>query len=471
MFYDIIIIGGGISGIYTAYKINQSHPEKTILLLEKESTLGGRVFTYHDKNMQVEAGAGRFHNGHTLLLELIEELHLTSKLNKISSSAVYSPSDGTSSIENSVLDAPSPSHEYPDILEPLFARALDIGLGKETLPNAELITKLVIASKFESKETLINQSLESYARTILTPEETEYIKDTFGYYSELVIMNAYDALQLIPNLGPLNQFYSLQDGLSQIIVKMVHQMKKNPRIKIQTKKTVANIIPIQSGGFRIKMAPSSNKTKKQVPAPNKTKKQTNEIANEYTCKTCVCALPREALESIALFRPLSPLLKQVEYGSLCRIYCKFKPDSNGKQWFENLPKMTTNNNLRMIIPINTKKGIIMMSYSDNKYADYWNKLYNKKGMVKMVEHLQYLGEQTTGIKIPSPVDTKIFYWKYGVGYWGIHADSEKVSKQIIKPFENQELFICGENYSEKNQQWMEGALETSKHVMEQIRYE
>ena len=470
MFYDIIIIGGGISGIYTAYKINKTHPNKTILLLEKESTLGGRVFTYHDKYMQVEAGAGRFNDGHTLLLELIKELHLTNKLNKISSSAVYSPSDGTSSIENSVLDAPY--NESSVIFEPLFANALDMGLGKETLPNAELITKLVIASKFESKETLINQSLESYARTILTPEETEYIKDTFGYYSELVIMNAYDALQLIPVLGPLNQFYSLQGGLSQIIEKMVQQIKKNPRIKIQTKKSVSQIIPIQSGGFQIKTSSNKENTKKQKPSLNKTK--TNKqipipsYLKDYVCKTCICALPREALESISLFKPIFPLLKQVEYGSLCRIYCKFKPDSDGKQWFDNLPKMTTNNNLRMIIPINTKKGIIMISYSDNKYADYWNHLYKEKGMSKMVKQLQYLVQQTTGIKIPYPIHTKIFYWKYGVGYWGVHADSEKISKQILKPFEDQNLFVCGENYSGKNQQWIEGALETSEQVIKEL---
>ena len=121
----------------------------------------------------------------------------------------------------------------------------------------------------------------------------------------------------------------------------------------------------------------------------------------------------------------------------------------------------------MIIPINTKKGIIMISYSDNKYADYWNTLY-KKGPSKMIKQIQYLVEKTTGIKIPTPIHTKVFYWKYGVGYWGVHSDSEKVSKQMIKPFENQELFICGENYSGKNQQWIEGALETSEQVIKEL---
>ena len=34
--YDIIIVGGGIVGLATAYKLTLQHPNKTILVLEKE---------------------------------------------------------------------------------------------------------------------------------------------------------------------------------------------------------------------------------------------------------------------------------------------------------------------------------------------------------------------------------------------------------------------------------------------------
>ena len=69
------------------------------------------------------------------------------------------------------------------------------------------------------------------------------------------------------------------------------------------------------------------------------------------------------------------------------------------------------------------------------------------------------------IKIPMPKHTKIFYWKYGVGYWGLRADSNQIAEGIIQPFEIDDIFICGENYSENNQQWMEGALETAEKVI------
>ena len=37
--YDLIVVGGGLVGLATAYKIQQSYPEKSILLLEKEEKL------------------------------------------------------------------------------------------------------------------------------------------------------------------------------------------------------------------------------------------------------------------------------------------------------------------------------------------------------------------------------------------------------------------------------------------------
>jgi len=39
MIYDYVIIGGGLAGVYCAYKLSSRYK---ILLIEKESQLGGR---------------------------------------------------------------------------------------------------------------------------------------------------------------------------------------------------------------------------------------------------------------------------------------------------------------------------------------------------------------------------------------------------------------------------------------------
>jgi hypothetical protein len=139
----------------------------------------------------------------------------------------------------------------------------------------------------------------------------------------------------------------------------------------------------------------------------------------------------------------------------------------GEPWFRGLPKLTTNNNLRMIIPYDESSGIIMSSYTDSKYARYWKQLFDKEGEEGVNRELLVLLKQSTGVEeIPMPVKTHVFFWECGVGYWGVGADSGRISQAIVKPIPEMDLFICGEHFSDKNQQWIEGALETSQKVLD-----
>ena len=43
------IVGGGISGLYMAYKLLKEKKEKSVCIFEKDSRLGGRILDYHFK--------------------------------------------------------------------------------------------------------------------------------------------------------------------------------------------------------------------------------------------------------------------------------------------------------------------------------------------------------------------------------------------------------------------------------------
>ena len=87
--YDIIIVGGGISGLYLSYKINN----KKVLLIEKSNNLGGRIFTIKNKinnnNYVIEAGAARFSNNDQFLLDLLADLGILNKKEQITSDFEY----------------------------------------------------------------------------------------------------------------------------------------------------------------------------------------------------------------------------------------------------------------------------------------------------------------------------------------------------------------------------------------------
>jgi len=80
--YDIIIVGGGIAGLYSAYKILKMAPETKLLILEryKKHWLGGRTGNEIFQGVQVVngAGVGRKEKDY-LLIELLKELKIPYK--------------------------------------------------------------------------------------------------------------------------------------------------------------------------------------------------------------------------------------------------------------------------------------------------------------------------------------------------------------------------------------------------------
>jgi len=418
MIYDIIILGGGIAGINTAYQMIKERPSCKILLLEKEGQLGGRIHTYKDRHMTVEAGASRFHSGQKRILGLIKELGLHSNLVKIDSGFTYvsSTSHGDKTDKNSLTD---------------------------------IIRQIKNESKHVTPEKMRNQSFIDFANTVLTEDAVEFIKNSFGYYTELVSMNAYDALYLMTeHLYGKNQFYVLKGGLSQLIDALVKKLTNADTVTILKHRTVSNMNYIITNDV-IEISCEG-------------------IEKKYYGKILVSALPKQVVEKIPAFRSLRPLLSKIVCGPLCRIYSKYPVNDEGNPWFANLPKITTDNKLRIVIPVNTENGILMSSYSDNKFAKYWRQLHDRDDDNKSVnQKLAQLLRETTQRHVPEPIITHVFYWDCGVGYWGIGANSGEIAKTIEAPF-SQPIFICGEHFSEKNQQWIEGALETSDNVVRKI---
>ena len=67
----VIIIGGGISGLYVALKLSQTYE---VILLDDRKYIGGRVRT--NENPQYEIGAGRFGENHAMVNILVERYGL-----------------------------------------------------------------------------------------------------------------------------------------------------------------------------------------------------------------------------------------------------------------------------------------------------------------------------------------------------------------------------------------------------------
>ena len=103
MDYTYAIVGGGIAGLYCARELAKKYPNAKIGLFEKYRILGGRVITFRAETtqgpVQWEAGAGRIHSSHKMVLKLLKEYNLTEI--PISSEIQWKETYGSPLIDNS----------------------------------------------------------------------------------------------------------------------------------------------------------------------------------------------------------------------------------------------------------------------------------------------------------------------------------------------------------------------------------
>ncbi|MFL5241802.1 MAG: protoporphyrinogen oxidase [Gemmataceae bacterium] len=76
----VVIIGGGISGLALAYRLQQSTPSVDVTLLERTNRLGGTVGTLHEDGYQIEVGPNGFLDNKPSTLALCKDLGLADHL-------------------------------------------------------------------------------------------------------------------------------------------------------------------------------------------------------------------------------------------------------------------------------------------------------------------------------------------------------------------------------------------------------
>ena len=112
---DVIILGGGITGLTLAYRLHQQRPEAVITLLEAADTLGGKIQRSHiGNNHYIDTGPDAFMASNPRVRALLEELQITAEL--------VSPLQNTTGILHGKTLRPIPSGLIQGV--PLSPRAV-----------------------------------------------------------------------------------------------------------------------------------------------------------------------------------------------------------------------------------------------------------------------------------------------------------------------------------------------------------
>ena len=418
MSYDYIIVGGGIAGLNTALKLCDT--KNKILLLERNPELGGRLQTFKDKDKGIlyEEGGARFHKGHKNLFELIKMFNL----------------------EKDIFEIPNATKFIP--IKNKFNK-----INKKYDIN-KIIKDLIQISTNHKKEDLLKINLLEFCEKVYDKDTRKYLSAAYPYVSELEDLNAYEALDTFKNdMSNDFQFYLFKNGFSSLIDEMEKFIKSN-NCTIKTSHTLMDI-DMAKDTYSLEVISGKKIVK-------------------YTTKNLILSLDKSALERIPYLSSLKPDFNKVITRPLLRIYAIYPPDAKtNKVWFDGMGKVVTDLEIKYIIPIDYKSGLIMISYTDQKDAIFWNSIINKgpgKLETELNKQLKLLFPKK---KIPKTKFLKSHYWENGASYWNKNNEAEPNSTKMLQPLENETLYICGESFSQR-QAWVEGSLETSEEVIKLI---
>ena len=330
---DIVIIGGGIAGIYSMYNLQKIYPKLKVLLLESNDRFGGRVYTYKTKvdnvDYSMDLGAGRLGHNHLLIKELLYELNLEKDIINIPNNKSYIH------IENNVAKDES-------------------GLRNKLM---KLLYNLLNSKKIKSLKNdylqrfYFNEFLEKF----ISKKLVKQLSNVFEYSSDIYDLNAYDSIKYFKNDYPNNTpYFILKNGLSSIINNMISKIIHNKynfankNYKLKKNSIVKDI----------KLNNNNNNIQYNIKYYNKKLDKTINIK----CKHLIAA--RKRLIKFDILNPYKNILNSINDINLLRIFEIY--DTKDDVWFNNIGKTVINNEIQFVIPINSNNGLIMSSYCDNK---------------------------------------------------------------------------------------------------------
>jgi hypothetical protein len=408
--YDIIIIGGGIAGLYSAYKIKKRYPRINILILERnrEGYLGGRTGNemFEGEKIVTGAGIGRKHKD-KLLIKLLKDLEI--KTHEFLTGQSYAST----------------------IIQQCDVKSVFLNLKKQYSHNVHG-----------------HMTFKEYATSIIGKSQYNQFLVCAGYTD----YESESAGETLYNYG-FDDNYSSWTGIHIPWKALVEKLaRKIGNGNIMYSQNVQCIHTITSDKKEIQNYIIETKT------------------NRFETKHVIVATTVEPLKKMLPgASSKNSIYQQIHSQPFLRMYGKFSKNSLNIMKTMVPGLLIVPGPLYKIIPINPNRGVYMIAYNDNVPAKMLHQY--TKNTKNNREILARLLEKSIGL--PANVleleNMSEYYWSEGTHYYeplnGFYKSRDYFIKVAQHPSKN--MWVVGEMVS-KNQGWVEGALESVEVVIGEV---
>ena len=514
------VVGGGISGVYSAWRLLTDGGKKSVTVYEADEHIGGRLLSVKPPNidnMVAELGGMR------ILPEPIQPLinTLICKLNDIAAKGSQSGITPITLYDFPVNDSPASdnivftrgtSFRWSDIRKkpeniPYKLRddeknqslgEIILNAIKEIIPGIDENDppeinrqKAQNATYGPENRPLYEQGFWDVLIQVISYEAYRFEQDAGGYLTTLSNWNAADAIPwFLADFGTKATYKGFAQGYRQVVVNMA-QLFTNAGGNIVCNQKLASF-DWDGNVFTLNFA----------------------NGDIVTAKALILAMPRRSLELISCGNKYlsdantSKLIKSVTPKTAFKIFSTYPTP-----WWQNqglsLGRSLTDLPIRQTYywadsqgnPIKDGSAMLMASYDDGTNTEFWDGYrdwssakWRAKGQQKteknamqwtdnapqwsdyqapeqmkneMIRQLAEIHQVKAEDITPDEVCFKDWAedpFGGGWNFWNIGVKSPDVMKRIIKPHANLPLYICGDAYSNW-QGWVEGALETANMVL------
>jgi monoamine oxidase len=507
---DVAIVGGGVSGVYCAWRLQQADPGRRIVVLEQSDRIGGRLMSARPPgipNMVAELGGMRFKPAvHTRLVRLVEALNRALPEAERLESYPFPRSDpqniaflrGTRLRRSDFVERPDlvpyqlSEDERGVAPQDLVYRAFErIVPGiTDSGRSADERWAMVQNASFEGVP-LYRQGYWNAMARALGFEARAMTVDAGGYASRVTNQNAADAIhEELSDLGVDPSQRSFRDGYQSV------------------PEALARLFARAGGTVWLE-------------SPVRGLEWFDDAVNLHLdggtirARAAILAMPRRALELLAvrsrLLQDIDGLLSLVLPVPAMKVFAAFE-----EPWWRTIRgpapiekgESVTDLPMRQVYywprtdgrPVTEGRAMLMATYNDSENLQFWDALRSAPGEESVgaadraelfagscagtaddlwcrhrapVRIIQELSRQLALVhglsELPEIVDAVYRNWEadpFGGGWhhWKVGVRSTEAMERIYRPFDSLPLYICGEAYSTTNG-WVEGALQTADLVL------